>query len=87
MSRAEKTFWAGIVLTLGIAGIYAVTNVLSSDAVAMAIGVLLGILAGIPVSLLVLASQPRQSTARTEEARADYTAAPYIVDGQFEVRD
>jgi len=87
MSKKEKVFWAGLALTLGIAGIYAVTNVLSSDAIAMAIGVLMGILAGIPVSLLVLASQPRQSTARTEEARADYTAAPYIVDGQFEVVD
>lgn len=86
MSRAEKTFWAGMALTLGIAGIYAVTNVLSSDAVAMAIGVLMGILAGIPVSLLVLASQRRQ-VQHDAEPTADYTAAPYIVDGQFEVLD
>lgn len=73
MSRAEKTFWAGMALTLGIAGIYAVTNVLSSDAVAMAVGMLMGILAGIPVSLLVLASQrrevPRQHDQDTDKTQ------------------
>src|SRR5690606_24058728 len=64
-------FW-GIIL-LVMAGVFAfvVGSRLSADAVGMAIGVLFGVLAGIPTALLVLASG-RRRRAEEEEEEMDY---------------
>ena len=45
---------------------------LSSDAVSMAVGVLFGILAGIPTALLVLASGRRRDSRGDERAESSY---------------
>jgi len=59
---------------------YRIAASLSPDAVALAIGVLLGILAGIPVSLLVLAASRRHQEATGQEfsrSRMNSNAYPH----------
>lgn len=70
-------FW-GIIL-LVMAGVFAfvVGSRLSADAVGMAIGVLFGVLAGIPTALLVLASGRRRRAEEEEEEMDDGYAGRY----------
>lgn len=66
--------WAAVA-GLGVIG-WKVASVLNSDAIAMAVGVLFGILAGIPMALLMLASRNRaESTARTGDTHYHYHVA------------
>ena len=70
-------FWG--VLLLVMAGVFAfvVGSRLSADAVGMAIGVLFGVLAGIPTALLVLASGRRRRAEEDEEELDDGYAGRY----------
>jgi hypothetical protein len=64
---------------IGIVG-WRIVDGMSSDAISMGIGVLFGVLAGIPMALLVLAADRRREGQR-EPRQADYAArygfAPY----------
>lgn len=65
----------GFVLFIG----WQITSVLSADAVGMAVGVLFGILAGIPTMLLFLASSRNRDTAKPKgDVHYHYHAAPAI---------
>ena len=77
--------YIGIALVVFVGwGSYHVVNILSPDAVAMAIGVLFGILAGIPTMLLMLVGQrrppaPQMPTGpRYQVITGD--GAPYVLD-------
>ena len=65
-------------------GSYRLMNVLSADALAMAIGVLMGILAGIPTTLLALTGSrrhdgPQAGTQARYTVLADHRG-PYVLD-------
>lgn len=51
---------------VGVAG-WRISEQLSADAIGMALGVLFGVLAGLPVALLVLASNRRQERRYSDE--------------------
>lgn len=61
-----------------IALTWQITSRVHSDAIAMAVGVLFGMLAGIPVSLLVLASQRRPAPSASYGGRY-YDGPPHQV--------
>ena len=64
------------IVGLGMVG-WKVGSVLNSDAIAMAVGVLFGILAGVPTSLLILASRHRaEPTVKAGETHYHYHGAP-----------
>ena len=64
-----KNFIGLILLVfVGVLG-WRIGGSLSSDAVSMAVGVLFGIMAGIPTALLVLASDRRRNNAQEEQRR------------------
>jgi len=62
-----------LIVVIGFAG-WEVGNGMSSDAIAMALGVMLGVLAGIPMALLLMAGNRRQG--RREE-REDFAESAY----------
>ena len=70
-------FWG--VLLLVMAGIFAfvVGSRLSADAIGMALGVLFGVLAGIPTALLVLAAGQRRHAEQEEEETDDDDTGAY----------
>jgi len=71
-----KRFLGLIVLVfIGTAG-WRVGNSLSSDAISMAIGVLFGVLAGIPAALLLLAAERRRPPRSTREYGHEYSRGP-----------
>lgn len=80
-----KRFLGLIVLVfIGTAG-WRVGNSLSSDAISMAVGVLFGILAGIPAALLLLAAERRRPARPTREYGHEYSrvgGAPHH-DGRY----
>lgn len=55
-----------LLVFVGVAG-WRIGNTLSPDALSMAVGVLFGVLAGIPAALLVLASGRRREVAAEQE--------------------
>jgi len=57
----SKIFGLVVLVFVGLAG-WRLLNTLSADAVALAVGVCFGILAGIPTALLMLASGNRRNT-------------------------
>lgn len=63
-----------ILIVLVFVGVLAwrVADDISHDAVIMSIGVLFGVLAGVPAALLVVASQRRQNAETTPVQRNDY---------------
>lgn len=70
-----------MLVVIGVA-VWRIGGQLSADALGMAIGVVFGVLAGIPTALLVLATGRRQDAARaeaeSERRRQDrYLPAPY----------
>ena len=66
-----KRFLALVVLVIVGVGAWQVGAKLSADAIGMGVGVVFGVLAGIPTALLLLASNRRNDAART-----DYDAPP-----------
>lgn len=62
----KKALFLTIVVATGV-GLWLIGSRLSADAVGMLIGVVLGMLAGIPAALLVLAGRRRQEEAYAEE--------------------
>lgn len=65
--------WLGLALLVfvGVAG-WRIGSTLSPDALSMAVGVLFGVLAGVPTALLIMASGRRQR--RVEEEREERRA-------------
>jgi hypothetical protein len=63
--------WIGLaaLVFVGIAG-WRIAGQLSADALGMAVGVLFGVMAGVPAALLVMASGRRRAQAEAEEADA-----------------
>jgi hypothetical protein len=57
-----------LLIFVGVAG-WRIGGSLSPDALSMAVGILFGVLAGIPAALLVLASGRRRENAAEEERR------------------
>ena len=72
-------FWGLVAIML--AGIFAfiVGQRLSADAVGMAVGVLFGVLAGIPAALLMLATGRRRQEAEYEDDEQEEEIDPYSV--------
>ena len=65
--------WIGLLLLVFVAMAgWRIGGSLSSDAISMAVGVLFGILAGIPTALLVLASGRRRDSRGDERAENGY---------------
>lgn len=62
-----------LIVVIGFGG-WVVGNSMSSDAIAMAIGVMLGVFAGIPVALLLIAGNRRQGG---REEREDFDGHAY----------
>ncbi|MEZ4711700.1 MAG: hypothetical protein R3A44_31200 [Caldilineaceae bacterium] len=59
-----KSFWgAAILIFVGVAG-WRIGGQLSTDALGMAVGILFGVMAGIPTALILLASQRRDADSR-----------------------
>lgn len=76
-----KRFLGLIVLVfIGTAG-WRVGNSLSSDAISMAVGVLFGVLAGIPAALLLLAAERRRPARPTREYGHDYSRTQSLPHG------
>jgi hypothetical protein len=63
--------WIGLaaLVFVGIAG-WRIAGQLSADALGMAVGVLFGVMAGVPAALLVMAAGRRRAQAEEEEADA-----------------
>lgn len=59
--------------------VWRITDALSSDALGMALGILFGMLAGIPVTLLVLAAQRRPPPPRAEHRPDAYRHDPPVI--------
>jgi hypothetical protein len=59
----KRTFVCMLMIFVAIAA-WRIGSALSSDAISMAVGVLFGVLAGIPTALLVLASDRRRQEGR-----------------------
>ena len=68
----KRTFVCMLMIFVGIAA-WRIGSALSSDAISMAVGVLFGVLAGIPTALLVLASDRR----RQEPREGHFTQSTY----------
>jgi hypothetical protein len=64
---------AGLVL-IGVVG-WRIGDSLSSDAISMAMGVLFGVLAGVPTALLILAAERRRDEQRESRPAAALGAA------------
>ena len=65
----KKLLILGGLIFVGTAG-WSVGRSLSSDALSMAVGILLGVLAGLPTALLVLASRRRDDDRRVPSSSA-----------------
>ena len=62
--KIVKSFWgAAILIFVGVAG-WRIGGQLSADALGMAVGILFGVMAGIPTALILLASQRRDHEPR-----------------------
>jgi preprotein translocase subunit SecY len=86
--RKEDTLKQVIVVgVLVLGGMFAwlLGSKLSSDALGMGVGVIFGVLAGVPTALLVMASQQRQQR-RPYDDDDDYHPAPYgrLPDRQYQ---
>ena len=62
----KKLFLAVLLIFVGVAA-WRIGGRLSSDALSMAIGLLLGVMAGIPAALLMLASNRRRGEMRDDQ--------------------
>lgn len=77
--------WVGVagLIFVGIAG-WRIGGALSSDALSMAVGILFGVMAGVPTALLVMASGRRreanevQAERRRERVLQSYPPAAYM---------
>ena len=81
VGQVKRILLAAFVVFVAVAA-WRIGSRLSADAVGMAVGVLFGVIAGVPASLLVLASSRRRDEGRgryQEENRrlARYQGAPY----------
>lgn len=67
-----------LIVLMGLIGVmgWRVGNQISSDAVSMAVGVMFGVLAGVPMALMVLASSRRRQSD-DEEMRANGQRGAY----------
>lgn len=72
----KKLFILAGLVFIGTAG-WSVGASLSSDALSMAVGILLGVLAGLPTALLVLASRRRDEGTRDSMPSARRQGQPY----------
>ncbi len=80
----KKLIILALLVFVGVFG-YRIADSLSADAVAMAIGVLFGILAGIPTALLVVASNRRRQDQEGQEfsrSRMNSNALPHYPNQQ-----
>jgi len=79
----NKLYGLGVIVLAGWVSIR-LMNALSADAAAMAIGVLMGILAGVPTTLLGMASNRRhQDASHLHQARYTVIAGssgPFVLD-------
>ena len=66
----KRTIAIGILVIVGVLA-WQIGSKLSADAIGMGVGVLFGVMAGIPTALLLLASNRRNDAARN-----DYDAPP-----------
>ena len=66
----KRTIATGILVIVGVLA-WQIGSKLSADAIGMGVGVLFGVMAGIPTALLLLASN-----RRNDAARANYDAPP-----------
>lgn len=73
-----KLFGVGIVIFLGVVA-WNVGEKLSADAISLAVGVMLGVFAGIPVALLVLAGQRTTSSHRGYDPPPPQPHAPTVI--------
>jgi len=74
-----KIFGLVAIVFVGWAG-YRVISVLSADALAMAVGVLMGVLAGIPTTLLALTGhRPQAGPQARYQVLADHRG-PFVLD-------
>lgn len=64
----KRYLGVAMMVFVGTAG-WRIGESLSSDALSMAVGVLFGVLAGIPTALLVMSSGRRRETSATESGR------------------
>lgn len=73
-----RALFAGVLLMICAVGAWRVATVISPDAVSMAVGMLFGVLAGIPTALLMLASGRRRDREDDEREGEDarYRGAP-----------
>ena len=77
-----------LIVAIGFGG-WVVGNSMSSDAIAMAVGVMLGVLAGIPMALLLMAGSRRQGRAERQDfaenaypvayGRGQWAGAPPVI--------
>ncbi len=74
----KRTIVLGLFLLVAVAG-WRIGGTLNSDAISMAIGVIFGVLAGIPTALLVLAGERRraESDRSVGPNRAGGSGYPY----------
>ncbi|MCC9077360.1 hypothetical protein FKZ61_014735 [Litorilinea aerophila] len=74
----KRTIVFGLFLLVAVAG-WRIGGTLNSDAISMAIGVIFGVLAGIPTALLVLAGERRRAEAERSvgPSRAGGSGYPY----------
>jgi hypothetical protein len=66
------------IVFVGVAG-WRVTEMISRDAVSMAIGFVFGVLAGIPVALFVLAAQRRREEYYEQRQPQRYAQQPPVI--------
>jgi len=71
-----------LVVVIGFAA-WEIGGSMSSDAVAMAVGVLLGVLAGVPMALLLLGGNRRQPERPERDAYSESALSPAYGRGQW----
>ena len=71
--------WLGVagLVFVGVAG-WRIGGSLSSDALSMAVGILFGVLAGVPTALLVMAGDRRHSSMESASRSRTTTLAPEV---------
>jgi hypothetical protein len=73
----KTLFFAAILILVGIVG-WRIDGTLSTDSIAMAVGMLFGIMAGIPTALILLASERRDMECRRPHWREEPPQRPPV---------
>ena len=74
----KHTIAIGLLVIVGVTA-WQIGGKLSADAIGMGVGVLFGVMAGIPTALLLLASNRRNNAAQAGSPPAPRNAPPVIV--------